>query len=83
MDILLEVKKEIDHHPRLALSEDPWENIWAYYSVMCVTPIVMDDFHIVTLSIPVIDRSLEMDLYDIHNFSTFHPEIKSSVLHTY
>ena len=38
--------------------------------------IVMDDFLLIILTIPLTDQSLEMDLYKIYNLPAFHPELK-------
>ena len=52
-----------------------------YYSIMHISPIAMDDFLIGILSIPLIDTSLQMDLYIAYNLPTHYPELK--VLFTY
>ena len=41
--VLAQVKEDMKRNPRLQLPEDPNINIWNYYSIMKVTPIVMDD----------------------------------------
>ena len=61
--ILLDIKHNIHLHPCLALPDDPNDNIWAYYPIMWVSPIVVGGFIIVILSIPLFDNSLQMDLY--------------------
>ena len=43
---------------------------------MKIMPIVMDDFLLILLTIPLTDQSLEMDLYKIYNLSTLHPKLK-------
>ena len=43
---------------------------------MKITPIVMDDFLLTLLTIPLTDQSLEMDLYKIYNLPTLHPKLK-------
>ena len=43
---------------------------------MKITPIVMDDFLLIILTIPLTDQSLEMDLYKIYNLPTLHPKLK-------
>ena len=60
---------------RLELSDDTDRNIWAYFSIMKVTYVVMDDILLLILSISLIDRSLEMDLYKIHNCPTLHLDL--------
>ena len=44
-------------NPRLQLPEDPDRNIWTYYSIMRITPIVMENFLLVVLTVPIIDTS--------------------------
>ena len=66
----------MNRNPRLKLPEDPNLNIWNYYTIMKITPIVMDDFLLILLTIPLTDQSLEMDLYKIYNLPTLHPNFK-------
>ena len=63
-------------NPRLQLPEDPNINIWNYYSIMKITPKVMDDCLLIILTIPLTDQSLEMDLYKICNLPALHPKLK-------
>ena len=74
--VLAQIKDDMKRNPRLQLPEDPNINIWNYYPIMKVTPIVMDDFLLIILTIPLTDQSLEMDLYKIYNLPAFHPELK-------
>ena len=53
--VLVQVKEDMKRNPRLQLPEDPNINIWNYYSIMKVTPIVMDDFLLIILTIPLTD----------------------------
>ena len=61
--VLAKVKKDMNRNPRLKLPEDPDLNIWNYYTIMKITPVVMDDFLLILLTIPLTDQSIEMDLY--------------------
>ena len=74
--VLAQVKEDMKRNPRLQLPEDPNINIWNYYSIMKITPIVMDDFLLIILTIPLNDQSLEMDFYKIYNLPTLHPKLK-------
>ena len=65
----------MNRNPRLQLPEDPNINIWNY-SIMKTTPIVMDDFLLIILTIPLTDQSSEMDLYKIYNLPALHPKLK-------
>ena len=74
--LLAKVKEDMNRNPRLRLPEDPNLNIWNYYTIMKITPIVMDDFLLILLTIPLTDQSLEMDLYKIYNLPTLRPKLK-------
>ena len=73
--ILLDVRKEICTHPRLAQPDDPDVNIWGYISIMQASPIVMEDFFLLILSIPLIDKSLQMYPYRVYSLPALHPEL--------
>ena len=72
-DILLKVQDKMRQHPRLELPYDPLTNIWDYYGVMRVTPIVMEELLTIILTIPLMDKSLQMDVYQVHNLPAIHP----------
>ena len=73
--VLAQAKENMKRNPRLTLPEDPNINIWNYYSIMKVTPIIMENFLLVILTIPLADQSLVMNLYKVHNMPTLHPEL--------
>ena len=62
-------------NPRLQLPEDPNVNIWNYYPIMKITLVVMDDFLLIILNIPLTDQILEMNLYKDCNLPSLHPEL--------
>ena len=74
--VLAHIKDDMKRNPRLQLPEDPNVNIWNYYPIMKLTPIVMDDFLLIILTIPLTDQSLEMNLYKVYNLPALHPELK-------
>ena len=74
--VLAHIKDDMKRNPRLQLPEDPNVNIWNYYPIMKITPIVMDDFLLIILTIPLTDQSLEMNLYKVYNLPELHPELK-------
>ena len=74
--VLAQVKEDMKRNPRLQLPGDPNINIWNYYSIMKFTPIVMGDFLLIILTIPLADQSVEMDLYKIYNLFALHPKLK-------
>ena len=59
-------------NPRLPYDLD--EDIWSYYSIMRMSPIILDDFLLVILTVPLVDQSLQMDVYKVHNLPTLHPD---------
>ena len=63
-------------NPRLRLTEDPNTNIWNYYTIMKITPVVMNNFLLIILIIPLTNQSLEMNLYKVYNLSALHPKLK-------
>ena len=74
--VLAHIKDDMKRNPRLQLPEDPNVNIWKYYPIMKITPVVMDDFLLIILTIPLTDQSLEMNLYKVYNLPALHPEVK-------
>ena len=71
--VLAHIKDDMKRNPRLQLPEDPNVNIWNYYPIMKITPIV---FLLIILTIPLTDQSLEMNLYKVYNLPALHPELK-------
>ena len=47
--------------------------IWKYYGVIKVTPIVMDKMLVILMTIPVLDKSLELNIYQVHNLPAIPP----------
>ena len=74
--MLKEVQVQIAPHPRLQLFEDIDKNIWVYYENIKIVPVVMNDFLMIILDIPLVNKSLEMNLYKVHNLPILHPDLK-------
>ena len=55
-NVLVKVKDDMHTNPHLELPEDPNKNIWTYYSIMRISPIVMDDLLLIILTITLIDQ---------------------------
>ena len=70
------VKDDMKRNPRLSLPEDPSSNIGNYYTIMKITPVVMNNFLLIILAIPLTDQSLEMDLYKVYNLPALHHKLK-------
>ena len=52
------------------------KNIWAYYSLMRITPIVNNNFLLLIMTIPLRDKLLQMNLYNVNTLPALHPELK-------
>ena len=71
--ILHKIETDIKSHARLKLCEDPETNIWSYYGTIKLTPIVLEDYLMLILTVPLIDQSLHMNLYKVYNLPMLHP----------
>ena len=40
-----------------------------------LTPIILDDYLMLILTVPLVDQSLHMDLYKVHNLPMLHPTL--------
>ena len=74
-NILLKIETDIKSHARLKLCEDPETNIWSYYETIKLTPIVLEDYLMLILTVPLVDQSLHMNLYEVHNLPMLHPTL--------
>ena len=74
--ILNKIVESIKSNARLRLGEDPETNIWAYYGNIKLTPIVLQDYLMLILTVPLIDQSLQMNLYKVYNLPMLHTEQK-------
>ena len=73
--ILHGIIEDIKSKARLKLCEDPETNIWSYYGIVKLTPIVLQDYLMLILTIPLVDHSLQMNLYKVHNLPMLHPTL--------
>ena len=66
-NILHQIETDIKSHARLKLCEDPETNIGSYYITIKLTPIVLEDYLMLILTVPLIDQSLHkgMNVYNI------------------
>ena len=77
--ILHKIEEDIRSNARLKLCEDPETNIWSYYGTVKLTPIVLQDYLMLILTVPLVDQSLQMDLYKVHNLPMLHPVLNVHV----
>ena len=71
-NILHKIETDIKSHARLKLCEDPETNIWSYYGTIKLTPIVLEDYMMLILTVPLVDQSLHINLYKVHNLPMLH-----------
>ena len=77
--ILHKIEEEIKSNARLKLCADPETNIWSYYGTVKLTPIVLQDYVMLILTVPLVDQSLHMNLYKVHNLPMLHPTLNVQV----
>ena len=73
--ILHKIMEYIKSTARLRLCEGPETNIWSYYGTIKLTPIVLQDYLMLILTVPFVDQSLQMNLYKEHNLPMLHPTL--------
>ena len=72
--LLVKIENRMRSNPRLKLPYDPRAGgIRKYYSVIKITPIVMDKMLVILMTIPVLDKSLELNIYQVHNLPAIPP----------
>ena len=77
--ILHKIEEDIKSNARLKLCENPETNIWSYYGTVKLTPIVLQDYLMLILTVPLVDHSLHMNLYKVHNLPMLHPTLNVHV----
>ena len=73
--LLRKVKDRITANPRLKLPYHINQDIWKFYDVLKVTPVVLDRLLVILLTIPLMDLSLVMNLYRVHNLPLTAPDL--------
>ena len=73
--ILHKIEEDIKSNARLKLYEDAETNIRSYYRTVKLTPIVLQDYLMLILTVPLVDQSLQMNLYKVHNLPMLHPTL--------
>ena len=77
--ILHRIEEDIKSNARLRLCKDPKTSIWSYYRTVKLTHIVLQDYLMLTLTVPLVDQSLQMNLYKVHNLPMLHPTLNVHV----
>ena len=73
--ILHKIEDDIRANARLKLCEDPEINIWSYYGTVKLTSIVLQDYLMLILTVPLVDQSLHMSLYKVYHLPMSHPTL--------
>ena len=72
--LLLRIEDCMHTNLRLRLPYDSHAGeIWKYYSVIKVISIVMDKMLVILMTIPVLNKTLELNIYQVHNLPTVPP----------
>ena len=72
--LLLRIEDRMCTNPRLRLPYDPHTGeVWKYYGVIKVIPIVMDKILVILMTILVLDKTLELNIYQVHNLPAIPP----------
>ena len=77
--ILHKIIEDIKSNARLKLCEDPETNIWSSYGTVKLNLIVLQDYLMLILTVPLVDQSLQMILYKVHNLPMLHPTLNVNV----
>ena len=77
--ILHKIEEDIKSNVRLKLCEDSEANIQTYYRTAKLTPIVLQDYLMQILTVPLVDQSLQMNLYKVPNLPMLHPTLNVHV----
>ena len=73
-DLLGRVRAKMGPNPRLKLPYDPdTRDIWKYYKVMKITPVVIDKLLVILLTILILDSTFERNIYRVHNLPAIPP----------
>ena len=75
-DILEDVKAKLVANPKLALPVNKNADIWSYYQFLKIDSFVHRDMLIVILTLPLIDKDLQFDLFKAHSLPLLHPKLK-------
>ena len=72
--LLLRIQDRMRANPRLRLPYDPQTGeVWKYYGVIKVIPMVIDRMLVILMTIPLLDKTLELNIYRVHNLPAIPP----------
>ena len=72
-ELLKEVQEEMKQNPRLELPYDPQKEIYKFYEVMKITPVIVEDVLTMLLTIPLVDNVGVSRGYTDHHQGRGHP----------
>ena len=73
--LLRKIKDKTRSNPRLTSPYDPeTKDIWGYYGVIKVVPLVVDKVLIVLMTITILDKSLELNVHRVYNLPALPPD---------
>ena len=80
--LFFKIEDRMHTNPRLRLPYDPRAGgIWKYYSVIKVTPMVMDRMLVILMTIPVLDKTLELNIYQVDILPAIPPRQEEAALY--
>ena len=77
-DLLLEIESDLASHPKLQLPEDPERNIWAFYPLLRLFPIVLSDHLVLMMDLPLVDRTAKLQVLRAHPYKILAPDIQKA-----
>ena len=77
--ILNKIEEDIKSNATLKICEDPKINIWSYYRTVKLTPIDLQDYLMLILTVLLVHQSLQINLYKVHNLPMLHPTLNVHV----
>ena len=73
--LLKNIEEEMRYNPRLKLPYDPDTEVYMFYSIVQITPVVIEDTLVMLLTIPLMDKSLKLNIYQIHSLPALQPTL--------
>ena len=73
--LLKNIEEEMRYNPRLKLPYDPDTEVYMFYSIIQITPVVVEDTLVMLLNIPLMDKSLKLNIYQIHSLPALQPTL--------
>ena len=74
--VLKNIKRSIAWYFLVASPNTPDKDIWSYYELLLVSPVDTDEHLVVIIQVPLVDKSLIMNVYEVYHFPILHPVLK-------